>query len=268
MKKRKIIQSICTVLYNCYLPGFFNGHIYRGNFKVGCIPGLNCYSCPGAVSSCPLGSLQGALISIKYKFPYYVLGILFLFGVLFGRIVCGFLCPFGLIQELLYKIPSVKIKKGRWSTLLSKIKYMILLVFVLIFPVFFMAPGFCKYICPIGTLEAGIPLIIVKDELKELIGGLFVWKVVVMIVILMSAIVIFRSFCRFFCPLGAFYSFFHKISFIGMEVNEKKCTSCNACVSYCKMDIKKVGDKECIGCGECMTQCHVSALRFRNGLKK
>lgn len=262
MRKRKLIQVICALLYNCNFTGFAEGKIYQGDIKGVCVPGLNCYSCPGAVGSCPLGSLQTALLSSRYKFPYYILGMLLLFGVIFGRVVCGFLCPFGLLQELLYKIPSKKIRKNKWTRRLSLLKYMILIVFVIGIPLILAVPGFCKYICPAGTLEGGIFLVAMNEKLQALIGGLFSWKMAVLAVVIISAVFIFRSFCRFICPLGAFYALFHKVSMVGMKLDEEKCNGCNACVAHCKMDVKRVGDRECIQCGECIGKCSQCALSF------
>ena len=227
-----------------------------------CVPGLNCYSCPGAIASCPLGSFQSALVSSKYKFPYYILGLLLLFGVVLGRVICGFLCPFGLIQELLYKIPTPKLKKSRWTRRLSYVKYVILVVFVVGIPLVWAVPGFCKYICPAGTLEGGIPLVAMNEGLKAMTGNLFSWKIFLLVVVVIAAIFIFRGFCRFICPLGAFYSFFNGVSILGMKVDHEKCNHCNACVVHCKMDVKKVGDRECIQCGECKEHCRQCALKF------
>lgn len=262
MKKRRLIQVICAILYNCNFVGFVKGDIYKGDLKGLCVPGLNCYSCPGAIASCPLGSLQTALISSKYKFPYYILGILLLFGVMLGRIVCGFLCPFGLFQELLYKIPTPKLKKNLWTRRLSYLKYIILVVFVVGIPLLLATPGFCKYICPAGTLEGGVILTAMDKRLRGLIGGLFSWKIVVLIIILISSVFVFRIFCRFICPLGAFYGLFHKAAMLKMEVKQDKCNHCNACVALCKMDIKTVGDAECIQCGECVERCSRHAISF------
>ena len=261
-KKRQWIQLICAVLYNCNFTGFAKGTIYQGNWKGLCVPGLNCYSCPGAVGSCPLGSLQSALVSSRYKFPYYILGMVLLFGMILGRVICGFLCPFGWLQELLYKIPTRKLKKNKWTRRLSYVKYIILLVFVILIPLTMMAPGFCKYICPAGTLQAGIPLVIKNENLRLLAGNLFHWKMLLLILILVSAIFVFRSFCRFICPLGAFYGLFHKMSLVGITVDENKCDKCNACVRYCKMDVKMAGDRECIQCGECVDVCHTCAIHL------
>lgn len=259
-RKRKWVQLICAVLYNFHITGFAKGVIYQGNLKSACIPGLNCYSCPGAVFSCPLGSLQTALVSSKYRFPYYMLGMLLLFSVFLGRVVCGFLCPFGWIQELLYKIPSKKLPKSSFTRKLSYLKYVILLVFVIVIPLVSLAPGFCKYICPAGTLEGGIPLLFKNEPLRQMAGSLFRWKTLLLILILVSAVFIFRSFCRFLCPLGAFYGLFNKISLFGMRIDEKKCNHCGACLHHCKMDVKKVGDAECIQCGECIESCRLHAL--------
>lgn len=265
-KRRRLVQLICAVLYNCHITGFAKGTIYQGDVKGICMPGLNCYSCPSAVFSCPLGSLQSALLSSKYRFPYYMLGVLLLFGILFGRIICGFLCPFGLVQELLYKIPAKKLEKNVWTKRLSFLKYVILVIFVIFIPLLFYVPGFCKYICPAGTLEGGIPLLLTNEALRQLAGRLFQWKAFLLFLILLSAVFIFRIFCRFLCPLGAFYGLFHKFSLFGVRVDQEKCNGCGLCVSHCKMDVKKVGDAECIQCGECIENCNKCAISI--GYKK
>ena len=266
--KRQYTQLISAVLYNCNFKGFTTGRIYKGATKGACIPGLNCYSCPGAVGACPLGSLQGALLNSAYKLPLYVLGTLLLFGILLGRMICGFLCPFGFIQDLLYKIPVPKIKKNRFTEVLSYLKYVILIIFVVLIPIVKLVPGFCKYICPAGTLEAGIPLVIMDANLQSKIGWLFSWKVFVLCIILLACMFSYRSFCRFLCPLGAIYSFFNPIAFFGITVDKNKCNGCNACVRKCKMDIKKVGDHECIHCGECLSVCPAGAIYYRKCGKK
>ena len=117
--RRRIIQLYAALLYNAHVKGFITGEIYSGGGKMLCVPGLNCYSCPGAAGACPLGALQNALAASGSRTPVYVLGMLMLFGVTLGRTICGWLCPFGLIQELLHKIPTVKLPKGRITRALS-----------------------------------------------------------------------------------------------------------------------------------------------------
>lgn len=263
---RRYVQLIAAVLYNCNVKGFVSGKIWKGSSKGICAPGLNCYSCPGAVVSCPLGSLQSALVSSKYKFPYYILGTLLLMGLFLGRFICGFLCPFGLIQELLHKIPTPKLEKSKLTRGLTLVKYVLLVIFAVMIPILMGAPGFCKYICPAGTLEAGIPLTIMQEKLRPLIGALFSWKVAMLIVIAAICIFAYRGFCRFLCPLGAIYSFFQPVSFFGVQVDEQKCIHCDACIRNCKMDVKKVCDRECIQCGECIQHCPVDAINI--GVRK
>ncbi|MDU1878378.1 MAG: 4Fe-4S binding protein, partial [Finegoldia magna] len=105
---RHAFQSLWFLITNSYVEGFKTGKIYGGNLKKICVPGMNCYSCPGAKGSCPIGSLQAVIGNSNFKFSYYILGFLFFIGALMGRFVCGWLCPFGLIQDLLYKIPFFK----------------------------------------------------------------------------------------------------------------------------------------------------------------
>ncbi|EEQ61193.1 4Fe-4S binding domain protein [Clostridiales bacterium 1_7_47FAA] len=267
--KRRLIQLCSALLYNLNLKGFAQVSIYQGRAKGLCVPGLNCYSCPGAVGSCPLGTLQNSLAALDRKMPFYILGVLLLLGVTLGRTICGFLCPFGLVQELLYKIPVPKLKKNRVTRILSKLKYVILIVFVILLPIVFKmatrlpVPAFCKYICPAGTLEGGIPLVLLDESLGSLAGALFSWKVLVMAAILISACFIYRSFCRFLCPLGAVYSLFAPVAMLGVRIDDGACTSCGRCVRTCKMDIKNVGDMECIQCGECMKECGVDAIHWK-----
>ncbi len=260
--KRRWIQLLTAVLYNCHFTGFFTGKISKWDSKGMCVPGLNCYSCPGAVAACPLGSLQNGIANSAYRFPLYMLGLLLLFGLFLGRLICGFLCPFGFLQELLHKIPLPKIKKSRITRVLSYGKYVVLIVFVILIPLVKLAPGFCKYICPAGTLEAGIPLVLMNQTLQTKIGFLFSWKVFVLAAILLLSMICYRAFCRFLCPLGAIYSFFNPIAFFGIRVDQEKCTGCNACVHTCKMDVKCIGDRECIQCGECRQKCPQDAISY------
>ena len=267
--KRRIIQLYAALLTNANLKGFGSGQIYKGNAKYACVPGMNCYSCPGATGACPLGALQNALNATDTKLPYYIFGILMLYGFLFGRWICGFLCPFGLIQDLLYKIKTPKLKKNRFTRVASYFKYILLVVFVIIIPLLYAGkmplPGFCKYICPSGTLlGAGGLLTNPKNEnLLGMLGPLFTWKFILLVGFLVGMVFIYRFFCRFFCPLGAIYGLFNKISLLGMNLNKSKCVDCGLCIGECLMDVKKVGDMECISCGRCVNVCPTKAITYK-----
>lgn len=278
--KRKLIQIISTVAINGHFKGFINGKIYGGKLKNLCVPVLNCYSCPGALGSCPIGSFQSVIGSIKYNFSYYVLGFIALVGVLLGRLVCGWLCPFGFIQELLHKIPIPKLKISNGvHNVLKYLKYVVLMIFVLLLPLIGALksdigtsdPYFCKIICPAGTLEGGIPLVLLNKELQGALGFLYIWKVSILLAIIVLSMIIYRVFCKYLCPLGAFYALFNKISFYSLRVDKDKCVSCNACTKACKMNIKvfeNPNSGECIRCGECVKACSFNAISkgFGKGL--
>ena len=263
------MQLYFALLFNANLKGFVSGSIYKGNTKQFCAPGINCYSCPGAIAACPLGSLQGSF-SADRSTLYYVGGILLLYSLMFGRMICGWLCPFGLVQELIYKLKTPKLKKSPVTRALSYLKYAILIFFVFIVPIMYAfrdtpLPAFCKYICPAGTLEGGIGLLsnAVNASYFSMLGPLFTWKFLLMVAVLVGSVFIFRVFCRFLCPLGALYGLFNRISFFGVKVERPKCTNCGLCISQCKLDIHHVADQECISCGECMDVCPTKAIVWK-----
>ncbi|MCQ3035744.1 MAG: 4Fe-4S binding protein [Bacilli bacterium] len=269
--RRRIIQLYAALLTNANLKGYITGKFYKGPLKSVCTPGLNCYSCPGATGACPIGSLQATLADENKKTVMYVLGIILLYAIIFGRTICGYICPTGLIQDLLYKIKTPKLKKNKVTYVLSYLKYFILALLVIGVPLALSMtakgtplPAFCKYICPAGTLGGGVLLLGNANNVSkfEMLGGLFTWKFALAVVLVVAAIFIYRVFCRFLCPLGALYGLFNKLSILGIHVNKSTCTHCNACVSHCKMDVKVVGDHECINCGECKTVCASNSISF------
>ena len=270
--RRRIIQLYAALLFNANLKGFATGKIFVGATKNACMPGLNCYSCPGATMACPIGALQNSLSASGKRTPYFVLGIILLYSLFFGRWICGFLCPFGLVQDLLHKIKTPKIRKSKITRVLSYFKYVILVFLVVILPLIYVfwdfpLPAFCKYICPAGTLGGAISLLLHpgNSNLFESLGPLFTWKMALLIAFVTLSIFMYRFFCRFFCPLGAIYGLFNKISFLGVQLDKPKCTDCGLCVSKCKMDIHHVGDHECISCGECIDVCPTQAISFKGG---
>lgn len=268
--KRRLIQLYAALLYNANIKGFITGSIYTSETtKYMCVPGLNCYSCPGAVGACPLGALQNALAESQTRAPYYILGILGIFGLMLARTVCGFLCPIGLCQELLYKVRTPKVKKNRVTRIFSYLKYVILALAIAL-PLIYAAfdiplPAFCKYICPAGTLGGAVMLLINPNNsaLFGQLGWQFTWKFCLAIAIVVASVFIFRFFCRFLCPLGAIYGFFNRFALIGVKVDKDSCTDCGLCVLHCKMDIKHVGDHECINCGECIAVCPAKAISWK-----
>ncbi|MDY6037764.1 MAG: 4Fe-4S binding protein [Eubacterium sp.] len=253
---------------NIHLGNFLKGTIYTGGAKQICVPGLNCYSCPGATGACPIGSFQAVVGSSKFNFSYYIAGILILFGTLMGRLICGFLCPFGWFQDLIHKIPSKKISTEKLKYL-RYLKYVILVVSVWLLGVLIVNevggsnPYFCKYICPQGILEGGIPLSIASASIRATLGKLFSWKLFILLSFVVMSIFFYRPFCKWICPLGAFYALFNKISFYKYNVDESLCVHCGKCKRTCKMDVdmsKNQSALECIRCGKCVDVCPTGAI--------
>ena len=269
-KLRLLVQAAAAALSNGYLAGFAEGKIYTGPLKNLCVPGLNCYSCPGALGSCPIGSLQAVLGSRGYQFSFYVVGFLMMVGAVLGRFVCGWLCPFGLVQDLLHKIPlGRKLRKLPGDRVLKWLRYLVLALFVVLLPMYAVdflgqgQPWFCKYICPAGTLTAGLPLVAVSPALQAAVGWLFAWKNLVLLVLVVLSVAVYRPFCRYLCPLGAVYGLFHPIAFYRIRVDREKCTSCGACRKACGLDIpawQTPNSPDCIRCGDCARACPHGAL--------
>lgn len=281
IKKRRWFQVLNTLGFNAYLPTFLRGEIYQGNLKVACVPILNCYSCPSAIGACPIGSLQNSLASMRfnlsiaqYQFGLYVVGILGAVGSLAGRIPCGWLCPFGLLQELMYKIPSPKINIPKF---LPYLKYAVLAVMVIILPFLildefgFGDTWFCKWICPAGTLEAGVPLVALNESVRSQIGSLFTWKMSLLVFFLAWMIFSQRPFCRTICPLGAILGLFNKVSLFQMVVDENKCIQCNTCYENCPVEIKiyeTPNSPECVRCLKCLDTCQYGSIDYEFIRKK
>lgn len=262
-RKRFGIQAVSALLHNANLPGFFSGKIYQGGLKSVCVPGLNCYSCPGAVGACPIGSLQNFLGGLRFRFPYYVAGLLLFFGALLGRVVCGFLCPFGWLQELLYAVPVPKRNRFRGDRPLRYLKYAVLAVLVICLPLCVaLTPFFCKYVCPAGTL-AGILLALRDGLVRSQLGGLFAWKCAVLIAVALACLAVWRPFCKYLCPLGAIYGLCNRISLFRLRVSPERCVSCGRCARACLMGVdptKTPDSAECIRCGRCVSACPAGAV--------
>lgn len=267
------IQAAVTLLTNIHIPNLFKGKIYQGNVKTMCVPGLNCYSCPAATGACPIGAFQAVVGSSKFKFTYYITGFFILLGVLLGRFICGFLCPFGWFQDLLHKIPGKKFSTAKLKPL-RYLKYVILVVFVILLPAFVTNslgmgdPFFCKYICPQGVLEGAIPLALANSGIRAALGHLFTFKFTILALFIILSILFYRPFCKWICPLGAIYSLFNKVSFLKIQVDHEKCVGCQKCSRVCKMDVNVVdtpNHPECIRCGECMKACPTDAICYHYG---
>jgi ferredoxin-type protein NapH len=267
-KKRRVAphrigQIIASIITLGHAPALWTGNIYQGPLKSACVPILNCWGCPLSLFSCPIGALQHFFN--LHLFPFYIVGFFGVIGMLVGRMVCGWLCPFGMLQDLLFKIKSLHWKLPPWMTY---IKYAVLVIVAGIIAWITREPWFCKS-CPAGILEAGIPLVLADrgGDIRSLVGWLFWSKVAFLTIVVALSIPVKRFFCRVFCPVGAIYSLFNRFSLVHLSIEKEKCKhpKCGVCVVICPMDINiydNPNQKECIRCLECVHHCPNIAINM------
>jgi polyferredoxin len=275
-KRRRITQFAALIIANPYLIYFASREIYQGALKGVCFPGFNCYACPLAVYSCPIGALQhsAALLHQKVKWTaiatlLYVGGFIALIGIGLGRLVCGWFCPFGLIQEGLNKIPSPKLRIPHW---MRYGKYLTLAGLVLLLPLLTGVHWFSR-LCPAGALEGTLPLEAVQPKGGLPPAGWFFWlKIGILVFFVAWMVVSSRPFCRTACPLGACFALCTRFSAFRMHVDKSKCTECDACRDVCPVEINIYEDAnspECLRCLDCKKACPASAITsgFKSPLK-
>ena len=248
--RRTVIQAAATAFANSGFPAL----------KMCPYPGLNCYACPLASVACPLGSLQNFFV--LRQIPYALTGLFLAVGAAFGRAVCGWVCPFGFLQDILARIgprrKRLRTQRGSW------LRYVVLVGVAGLATYAVGAPLFCK-LGPAGTLQAGIPQVILRPGLRGLIGALYWAKLAILAAFFVAALLVKRPFCRFVCPLGAIYSPFNRISLMQLSVDRTACTQCNACKHVCPVDLcvyQDPGSDSCIRCLEC-TRCPAVKVSWR-----
>jgi ferredoxin-type protein NapH len=251
MRIRRLFQAGMSIGANGYLQGFASKAVYQGDGKGFCVPVLNCYACPSAFFSCPIGTIQHFMA--VHAVPYYALGYLGLIGAFVGRMPCGTLCPFGFFQELLYKLSSFKIRVPPY---LRSFRYAVLVMLVFIVP-WITAENWFSKLCPMGTLTAALPWVAISPDVRSMVRDLFWIKVALLIFFTGSSIIAKRPFCQTACPLGAIYGLFNRISLVRLKWNPATCTHCDKCFEVCPMEIKVYEGENtghCIRCLDC-TAC-------------
>ena len=258
---RRLSQILAAALANSYWPSLATKTIYRGPLKAVCTPILNCYACPLAVSSCPIGTIQHFLAHNAYYVSFYTIGILGIVGATVGRMACGWVCPFGFIQDLLFKIKTRKLSLPRWTTYG---KYVVLALLVVIIPLLIKQPWFCK-LCPAGGLEGAVGMLALDAELRQSLGPMFALKMSILVAFLAAMVLVKRPFCRTACPLGAIFALFNKVSVFRLAVDAEKCIQCDKCRDVCPTDIKvyeEPNSPECIRCLDCKSTCPTQAVSY------
>ena len=249
IQRRRIVQATSALLFNSYV----TQQVTKG---LPC-PAMNCYACPASAFACPIGTIQHFIG--RRKFPLYTLGVIGLVGTLIGRASCGWFCPFGWFQELMYKLP---VRKWPMPNRFNWTRYVILATLVVVIPWISHEPWFCK-LCPVGSLEASIPLALLSADIRALIGGFYALKVSILAAFLIWMSKTQRPFCRWVCPLGALWSPFNPWSTFRLAVDESRCIQCERCFQVCPVEIhvyQEPNSGACIRCMRCVQACPVSCI--------
>lgn len=215
---------------------------------------------------CPFGALEwlftylfsGQFIQKLYRSNFILLGIFVVLTLFFGRVFCGFFCPIGAISEWLRKLwKKIGFKKdielpAKIDKYLRYLKYVVLLAIVY-FSFQYTALVFDSYDPFSAFAHLG-------NEFDELI---FAYAVLGFVVI--TALFSKGRWCRYLCPLGAFFGLVSKIGFFKLKRDKITCTGCGSCNRSCPAnlnikDAPQIKDADCISCMNCVTVCPHTSL--------
>jgi ferredoxin-type protein NapH len=249
--RRRVVQVASLVALHSSVLGF--------DLKWICNPVLSCHGCALSWFACPIG------LFVHYAgyrvFPLMGTGFIVVVGATLGRFLCGWVCPLGLVQDALYKIPAPKIEMPEWT---RSIKYMVLAVFVGLMPFLFGEStllSFCRF-CPSSALQVTIPALFTEGTAA--LGLMTILKLAILAVVLCLSVVNSRFFCRVLCPIWAMLAPFNLISWIRVG-RKKECVSCSKCDAACPVQIeplKRIArglpanrHPDCLACRDCVSIC-------------
>lgn len=248
--RRRLVQAMGILFGFFGVTGIGMTHII--------FPGLHCYACPLAVTICPIGLAQNLIIFGTV--PYFWIGMILVYGLAAGRGFCGWVCPFGTLNDLL------SFRKVRIVNAVSYSKYIVLAgTFIAAWA--FADTMFCK-LCPVASIEASIPYLIMG---VAKVNRPFLIHIGTLAVTLAGMVLISRFWCRYLCPMGALLSLFNRVSFLRLKLDENRCSSCAACATDCPMGLDphtQYDNHNCIKCGRCVDSCHLGALSLGFRLKR
>lgn len=213
---------------------------------------------------CPYGALEslyslifaGTFIQKIYTGTFIILILTLVISLFFRRSFCGLICPFGALQEF-FGIIGKKLFKKRFiipekiDKPLRYLKYVVLII-----TLYFAFKTSGLWIDPYdpwaayGHISEGISTLI-----EEYLIGF-----IILIIILIGSLLYDRFFCKYLCPMGAFYGLISKISPTKITRNEDTCINCGLCSKNCPVNIKvselkEVTSSECINCQKCILSC-------------
>lgn len=200
------------------------------------------------------GTLSAQLITIV---------AVFLITAVWGRFFCGYLCSFGALQELFFKIFNQFSHKkfvipDRVDHILGYLKYLV---------VAFIAVVLWIMTVPMDTSLSpwGVFGMLTSGNLSVMAAAVYTWGFVLLLVFLIGSLFVKRFFCRYFCPLGALFTIISGKRCYKIRRDESTCTHCGLCEKNCNMGIsilKKdtISCGKCIDCMQCITVCPQQCL--------
>ena len=226
-----------------------------------CSPVFHCHSCPLATFACPIGVL--ANFSALHVFPFVALGTMLLVGALVGSFICGWVCPFGFLQDLVGRLPTPKFQLPAW---MGYFRYVVLIGLVLLIPYFYSEEHslfFCR-LCPAGAVEASLPFTVTQAVSSQKIVLPSITKMTVLLVFLVAMLFTWRPWCTLFCPLGAIYSLCSKVSVFFLRFHPDRCNDCDLCHRLCHFGGKPNDNANPMNCIRCLDCVRCNAITIGN----
>ena len=219
------------------------------------------YSLMRMITPVLFGSLL--FLGILYK-SFFLIGIFMVSSLLFGAFHCGWLCPFGYLQELLGKLGR-KLHIPHFSLPRGCEKYLRFLRYLL-FILSFTGLGFIYFL--------GTPYSQSMGFLTGLGGAVIPAAALLTGAFLALSLFMDRPFCRYFCTEGARYGALSMARFFTVKRKKETCISCRKCDKACPAGINisritQVRNGQCINCFECIRSCpRDKTLTYGWALKK
>jgi len=179
-------------------------------------------------------------------------------AVIGNKLICGWVCPFGALQELIYQLPILrKFKKRKLPFVVSNSVRGALFVvtLLLLFGIVGGRKGFVIYhfVNPFNLFNLDIETVTVGATI---------------VVALVVSFGFYRPFCQFICPFGFMSWLLERLSIFRVKIDRGRCTNCGACAAACPLDAAKgrvagkVFPADCFSCARCLNVCPVDAIRY------